>query len=198
MSPRTKEQFEEMRESRRLQIMQIALKLFAEEGYSHCSISMLAQKAGISKGLMYNYFDSKQALLGAIIDHGMHEIMDLFDPDHNGVLEDHEFEEFVKKVFAAIRGHKEYWIMFISVFLQPRVKEMVTSESFMVYVERYLEMLAQYFKRRGYENPMLEMLTFSSLIEGFAALVIYTYPSFEFPDEIVEQYERRIIEMYTK
>ena len=187
-----------MRETRRLQIMQTALKLFAEEGYSHCSISMLAQKAGISKGLMYNYFESKQALLGAILDHGMREIMDLFDPDHNGVIDEHEFEDIVKKAFGTIRSHKEHWIMFISVFLQPRVKEMVTSNTFLKYVERYLAMLVRYFENRGYENPTLEMLTFSSLIEGFAAMIIYTYPSFEFPDEIVDQYEKRIIEMFTK
>ncbi len=63
MSPRTQEQFEEMRESRRQQIMDAALELFAQEGYSHCSISQLAGHAGISKGLMYNYFESKEALL---------------------------------------------------------------------------------------------------------------------------------------
>ncbi|MBE9517361.1 MAG: helix-turn-helix transcriptional regulator, partial [Bacteroidetes bacterium] len=53
MSPRTPEQFEEMRVSRRDQIMEAALDLFASEGYSHCSISQLAAHAGISKGLMY-------------------------------------------------------------------------------------------------------------------------------------------------
>ncbi|NOR33588.1 MAG: TetR family transcriptional regulator, partial [Bacteroidales bacterium] len=48
MSPRTPEQFEEIRESRRQQIMDAALELFASEGYSHCSISQLAVHAGIS------------------------------------------------------------------------------------------------------------------------------------------------------
>jgi AcrR family transcriptional regulator len=68
MSPRTPEQFEAMRESRRKQIMDAALELFASKGYSNCSISQLAAQAGISKGLMYNYFDSKEALLMAIIE----------------------------------------------------------------------------------------------------------------------------------
>jgi len=198
MSPRTPEQLEKLRESRRLHIMQTALKLFAVEGYSHCSISMLAREAGISKGLMYNYFDSKQALLSAILDHGMQEIMDMFDPDHDGVLETHEFEEFVRKVFSAIRTHKEYWIMFLSVFLQPPVKEWVINESFGGHMDRFLQMLVRYFEKRGYGNPMLEVITFSALIEGFAALEIYAYPTFEIPDEVVDQFENRIVEMYTK
>lgn len=198
MSPRTPQQLEELREARRHHIMETALKLFAVEGYSHCSISMLAREAGISKGLIYNYFESKQALLSAILEHGMQEIMDMFDPDHDGVLETLEFEAFVRKVFAAIRAHKEYWIMFISVFLQPRVKEWVTHEAFSDHMERILGMLVKYFEKRGYENPMLEMITFSSLIEGFAALEIYAYPSFEIPNEVVSQFEERIVEMYTR
>jgi AcrR family transcriptional regulator len=59
MSPRTQAQFTEMRETRRLQIMEAALELFATDGYGHCTISRLAAHAGISKGLMYNYFSSK-------------------------------------------------------------------------------------------------------------------------------------------
>ncbi|MCK5693371.1 MAG: helix-turn-helix transcriptional regulator, partial [Bacteroidales bacterium] len=87
MSPRTPKQFEEIRESRRQQIMDAALELFASEGYSHCSISQLAAHAGISKGLMYNYFDSKEALLVAIIEEGMQDIMAMIDPNQDGVLE---------------------------------------------------------------------------------------------------------------
>jgi len=108
MSPRTPQQFEEIRESRRLQIMQAALELFATEGYAHCSIARLASHAGISKGLMYNYFESKRALLDAIIEHGLNELMDLFDPDNNGVLESEELVYFIRKVFSAMREHQEF------------------------------------------------------------------------------------------
>ena len=79
MSPRTKEQFVEIRENRKEQIMQVALELFASEGYAHCSISKLAESAGISKGLMYNYFESKEQLLAAILDKGMQEFIQFFD-----------------------------------------------------------------------------------------------------------------------
>jgi AcrR family transcriptional regulator len=86
MAPRTQKQFEEMRESRRKQIMDSALELYATEGFSKCSIALLAQHAGISKGLMYNYFNSKEELLAAVIEHGMNEIMLLLDPNSDGIL----------------------------------------------------------------------------------------------------------------
>jgi len=55
MSPRTPKQFEKIRHDRRKSIMDTALEVFSENGYANASISMIAKKAGISKGLMYNF-----------------------------------------------------------------------------------------------------------------------------------------------
>lgn len=195
--PRSPQQFEEMRKNRRFQIMEAALRLFALEGYGHASISRLATEAGISKGLMYNYFESKEALLGSILEHGMSQIMDMFDPDHDGNLESEELAEFIHKSFEAIRTHQEYWILFISVLLQPKVKEQLVNFTITLSIEKYLNMLLKYFKRQGFEDPELEMVTFSALIEGLGVLLIYAYPVFEFPEELLNKFENRIIEMYT-
>ena len=108
MSPRTPKQFEEMRESRRKQIMDAALELFASEGYSHCSISQLAQYAGISKGLMYNYFKSKEALLIDLIEDGMQEIMHMIDPNMDGILEPAEVEGFIRATFRTMRENTQF------------------------------------------------------------------------------------------
>lgn len=196
MSPRTREQFEVIRESRRQQIMDAALQLFASEGYGHCSISMLASHAGISKGLMYNYFDSKEELLAAIIEQGLSEIMNLFDPDHDGVLESDELINFIRKVFAIMRNNQEFWILYFSVILQPRVKEHLKDKPIIRYMEQFTSMLMDYFDRKGFEDPYLEMLTLSALIEGIGVLMIYAYPAMKIPDEIIHKYENRIIDMY--
>jgi AcrR family transcriptional regulator len=196
MSPRTQEQFEEMRLSRRQQIMDSAMHLFAKEGYGHCSISQLAEHAGISKGLMYNYFSSKEELLAAIIEKGLGQLMNLFDPDHDGTLQPHEFEDFVRKIFAAMREHQEFWILYISVILQPGVKEFLKDKPIISYMEQFTSMLMDYFKRKGFEDPFLEVITLSALIEGFGVLMIYAYPAISMPDEMIRKYEDRIIEMY--
>ena len=98
MSPRTKEQFEQIRESRQQQIMDAGLELFAEQGYANCSIAQLARHTGISKGLMYNYFESKEALLSSIIEDGISEILDYFDPNHDGILSPEEMAGFIRKI----------------------------------------------------------------------------------------------------
>ena len=196
MSPRTPEQFEEIRDSRRLQIMEAALKLFATEGYGHSSISMLAKQAGISKGLMYNYFESKAALLEAIIEHGMAEYVDLFDPNHDGILESEELVDFISNVFATMKQHKEYMIFFVNVIMQPKVKELLKNKPIVKYIEQFMSMLLDYFTKKGFADPYLEVVTFSALIEGFGVLMIYADPAVTFPDELINKFERRIIEMY--
>jgi AcrR family transcriptional regulator len=55
-------------EVRRDQIIQAAVKLFAEHGYERTTTREIAQEAGISEGTIYNYFGSKQDLLFAFLE----------------------------------------------------------------------------------------------------------------------------------
>ncbi len=76
MSPRTKQANEQLKQKRRDQIIITALENFAHRGYHRTSISEIAKAAGISKGLMYNYFDSKEDLLIAVIEYVVPQAVD--------------------------------------------------------------------------------------------------------------------------
>src|SRR5262245_18531957 len=54
-------------ESRRAAIAEVALRLWAEKGFAATSVAAVAKAAGISKGAMYLYFPSKQALLEEVL-----------------------------------------------------------------------------------------------------------------------------------
>jgi AcrR family transcriptional regulator len=64
--PRTKEAFEAMRETTRGKIEAAALSLFARKGLS-VTIDEIAKKAGLSKGLLYSHYPSKEALISELI-----------------------------------------------------------------------------------------------------------------------------------
>jgi len=53
---------------RRNQIIDTALKLFAEKGFSNTTIKDISEAAGTSLGLMYHYFTGKDELLVAIFE----------------------------------------------------------------------------------------------------------------------------------
>ncbi len=58
---------------KRAQIMAGAIEVFASDGYEGASMSRIAQVAGVSKGTLYNYFDSKADLFAAYVN----EVCDL-------------------------------------------------------------------------------------------------------------------------
>jgi hypothetical protein len=104
--------------------------------------------------------------------------------------------DFIRKIFSVVREHREYWILFISVIMQPKVKEHLKDKPIVHYIKQFLDMLIEYFEKRGFEDPYLEVFTLSALIEGFGVLLIYAYPVLEFPDELINKFEKRILEMY--
>lgn len=55
-----------IQEQRRKQILDVAIQLFDEQGYSNTKISDISEMAGISKGLVYRYFKSKEEILYAL------------------------------------------------------------------------------------------------------------------------------------
>ena len=59
--------FQRRKEDRPDEITQAALAAFAENGYAATRVDEVAKKAGVSKGLLYLYFKTKEDLFKAVI-----------------------------------------------------------------------------------------------------------------------------------
>lgn len=59
--------FRRRAEDRPDEVLDAALGLFVENGYAHTSVAQIARAAGISKGAVYLYFPSKQAILEGLV-----------------------------------------------------------------------------------------------------------------------------------
>ncbi|SIO02159.1 TetR/AcrR family transcriptional regulator [Vannielia litorea] len=55
-------------EEKREHILLTAARVFAEGGYDRASMAQVARACGVSKALIYHYYDSKEALLFDILD----------------------------------------------------------------------------------------------------------------------------------
>jgi AcrR family transcriptional regulator len=62
MSPRNEEQNELIKDERREQILSAALKVFAKKGFAATKISDIVARGGMSHGLVYHYFRSKEEI----------------------------------------------------------------------------------------------------------------------------------------
>ncbi len=212
MTPRTKTQFREIREERKALIIETALELFADEGYHNTTISKIAARAGISKGLLYNYFESKEALLSEVLNKSTEEITMYFDPNKDGYLSEEEFEWFIRKIFAVVREKLPFWRLFYQLLMQKEVRgfmlqynespvnslNQIYTGSGLEFMKKLTDMITAYFMRKKDKrppeyDPVLEMHMFIYTVEGFAMLTAYM-------DEVDPVYYdktiNRIVELY--
>ena len=192
MSPRTPLQFEEIREEKKKLIMQVGLKLFARDGFHTTPISRIAKKAEISKGLIYNYFESKEELLKEIIFRGIQDFLQFFDPDHNGILTNEELLHFISMFFETIKKNLAYWKLFFSLMVQAPVLRLVEKEIWAVF-DPFFKLLHNYFEKEGYKDPTAEVYFFQSTLDGVG--MTYVSDPDNYPFDAVK---KKILSMYSK
>lgn len=192
MSPRTIEQYEEIRENKRATILDAGMLLFSESGYHSTSISAIAKKAKISKGLIYNYFESKESLLKSIIKQGLEEFASVFDLNKDGILSDEEFVFFVKKSFEKIGENLSFWKLYFSLVTQPRVMEILNHE-FSTMLEPFIKTLMGFFVRKNYKNPFAETRFLFALLDGIGIHYILDVENYPLKESI-----NKVISMYIK
>ncbi|MBA6408612.1 TetR/AcrR family transcriptional regulator [Pseudoalteromonas sp. 5Ae-yellow] len=72
--------------ARREQILSAAAECFRRKGYHGAGMAEISKTAGMSAGHIYNYFESKEAIIESIIEKDMEEMFSIFQKfeDHPG------------------------------------------------------------------------------------------------------------------
>ncbi len=63
-------------EERRKQLTAVARELFAEQGFAATSMEEIAERAGVSKPVVYEHFGTKDAIYKIIVDREVRELVD--------------------------------------------------------------------------------------------------------------------------
>lgn len=189
MSPKSKEQFDEMRQKSRAKIMEVALELFAQRGYHHTSISQIAKAADISKGLIYNYFESKEALLRDIV----MEAVSQFD-DIEAVLQSMEgtatqkLRWVTETAIETVLKDVKHWRLLTSLGLQTDVLTSL-KEALRAKTENAFALSIALFKEMGFDNPKQEAYIYGALLDGMVLhYVSMTQLDMEYPLEEMKQF----------
>lgn len=172
--------------------MESALKLFSLQGVSDTSIDMVAKDAKISKGLIYNYFESKEDLLRSVVLQGLNKFLMFFDPNHDGVLSKAELKYFIEKTFRIIQSDLQFWKLYFSVLAQPQVLKLIDSE-FRKTIEPFSQILGNYFNINKFEDPEIETQFFGALLDGIC--IHYVLDPENFP---IEKIKQKVIDLYVR
>jgi len=192
MSPRTEEQYKAIREEKKAQIREASLELFATEGYHGTSISKIARKAGISKGLLYNYFDSKEDVIRNILEDGIDKMIESLDMNKDGVLESHELEYYIHDIFDKLKENPEFWKLYFSISLQPAIYDLV-KEKITELLDPLYQMAINYFENKGFKDPQTETLIFAALLDGIGFHFIMDPENYP-----IDQAKHTLINRYVK
>ncbi|NKQ58596.1 TetR/AcrR family transcriptional regulator [Amycolatopsis sp. K13G38] len=98
------------RAERERQMIQVAEQVFAERGYVTASMDEIADRVGVSKPMLYEYFNSKEGLLLACIAQSRSELREVTE---QAVLGATAAEEALRRglhaFFLYIRDHRQAW-----------------------------------------------------------------------------------------
>ncbi len=103
----------EQKEARKIQIIQATLDLFVERGYYGTKTSQISRRAGISEGLLFHYFPTKELLLEELVNIGLEGMrMPMQIKAKNGL---DFFYQFTKMLFLQVE--KNIFIAKMFVFM---------------------------------------------------------------------------------
>ena len=105
----TKDRREREREQRRQQILRAAKNLILEQGYDQTSMQEVADRAELSKGTLYLYFESKDALLieiaGFILNEVQKKFRNVMKQDQNGFA---LVKDLGEALIEFVQSHPDY------------------------------------------------------------------------------------------
>ena len=186
--PRTPEQYEEIRNEKKKVILDAAMKLFACKGYASTSISSIADEANISKGLMYNYFKSKEELLKTILQNFINEIAEMMDSNHDNRLSKEEAFQFLDNYFELLMTRTEEAKLFAQLTVQPEVLQFFSENT--MPMTKQGELLVSCFSEIQKENIDMRILDFTAIIKGIT--ILYVFEPEKYPDERMLQYKEHL------
>jgi AcrR family transcriptional regulator len=189
MSPRTQEQIEVIRQQSKQRILEAAFELMAKNGYEATSIAGIAQKANISKGLLYNYYNSKEDLLQNMVQQAFSE-GDKVMQDIVADRPDETLRNLFVWFFGELRERPEFWKLITDLTLQAD-KFQFARDMLYAKLNEYSRFIGDLLIQMDYENPKKESLLIGAIFDGMGLHYIVfreDYPLDEMEQFLIDKY----------
>jgi AcrR family transcriptional regulator len=168
MCPRSSQENEKIREQTQKSLLEAALKVFAKQGYHASSMAEIAKKAGVSKGLAYHYFSSKEELLVSIAELRLQQYLplsvglkEIVEPEARlKFLINFVLDELVKKT-DELRFYNSLYLHADGVSAIGKAMKKYRSQ-----FEQQFKLEEKLLKDLGFANPKLEAIFLRSTLQG--------------------------------
>jgi AcrR family transcriptional regulator len=161
-------------EGRRDQIIDAAMRVFSQKGFARATNKDIAREAGITPGLIYYYFESKEDLLKAIIEtRSPAQLMTTLPPQAFELPPQLFLRMLILRALSIIES--EQLIQLIRMLLPEMVHNSEVASITSLMIQRILEFLGSYFIKqvgKGALRPIDGVLTAQITIGSVIAFVL--------------------------
>ena len=172
-------------------ILDAAIRLFASNGYHRTSVNQIASSAGVSKGLTYNYFSSKEDLLLAIINQASDDMSEVAD----NMASPDDYQKTLKGFLGAyvgfVKTNKTFLTFQLSLLFQPDLREIVAAP-LQKRANALLKQVDALFKKAGVPQSLMTARRLISELDGVALhylSVFENYPLDKMKQQIYNNYK---------
>lgn len=162
------EKFFDLKSEKQDRMINASLHLFAVNGYKHASTDDIIKEAGISKGLLFHYFTSKQGLYDFLLDYSVRYLLFEYDRTIGDEYDYFSFHEKLETAKAGILRNYPYMYGFITRALaeaQPEYTDLGASA-----LKKYADTMA--FYRGRLTPPYLKAGVDISQVESLIAFTV--------------------------
>ena len=165
--PRTADANSALREKTRERVLQAAVRLFSRHGFDGTSVRALAQEAGIAAGLLYAHFESKEAVLAALMQSSMTDVTRTLDDADREPTARGFVTVMLESAVTLLDEHRDLWRLGYGLRHQPEVlaRLELPLENLMEQIHQRLE---QALRQRGVREPGIEALLLFATVDGIS------------------------------
>ncbi|TYP71957.1 TetR/AcrR family transcriptional regulator [Paenibacillus methanolicus] len=190
--PRTPQENDRIRHAAKENIRSAAIEIFIEKGYHDAAIDDIAKRAGVSKGLIYNYYKGKEELLAEMVKTRIEDITHVMQTAAALDAPSEQLRHIVEGALNNVKQHPKVYRFYLHLQTQPEADKVLARYSQMLNeaMAEQFEVQCEMFAKLEGQDERMRSLYFSSTLHG-AMLMISTYPD-RFPvDEIQEKIVRQ-------
>lgn len=151
-------------------ILQIALKLFAEQGYENTPTSQIAKVAGVSEGLIFRHFENKEGLLKAILEEGQVRLKKYIDE----IIREKDYKKRIALTIdlggKLVQEERAFWSLQFTLKFKNALYAKLKNEQESA-IQLYQAGI-EAFAGLGYENPEMETMSLMVLLEGLTGQML--------------------------
>lgn len=167
MSPRSATTNASMRDTSRRAILDAAMTVFRTAGPQRATTAAIAAQAGVAKGLVFNYFASKDALLEAVIEDRLLAALRYWDdlPPLKGAA---LLTEVANRALDSAIAHADDYRLYFALFFEPGAPDAVRRLIARIkpQVEVYYRLVGTALRDAGSKEPAVDALLFQASLNG--------------------------------